>query len=538
MMVAAQRSGVTVAELATCAGVNTVLPETLGNKAVMAIELDSRAVSAGSLFIAAPGVQTDGRNYIAAAIKAGAIAVIAEADGLSIFTKDVSSKALNQHHNSVIAVPQLAQKISAIAAEFYRHPSHDLAVVGVTGTNGKTSCVNLYAQVCARLQQRVAVIGTLGCALFESAVGVGSPSASIKQSHIADTGMTTPNPIAVQKLLAECVAKKADIVAMEVSSHSLDQYRVAAVEVNVAVFTNLTRDHLDYHRSMDEYFTAKKALFALPSVNVAVVNIDDAYGKQLAAELAENFTGTLVCCSQQSDAAASCYARDVQLTRHGVSASITTPWGCGELQAPLLGRFYIDNCLSVIASACAQGELFTDVLDALNQCQPVSGRMQLLAANHCSVVVDYAHTPDALEKALQSLRELHPSELVVVFGCGGDRDKGKRPLMAEIAEYNADSVIVTHDNPRNENSENILKDICAGFTNPAHHSVISNREQAIHFAIQAVAPDGIVLIAGKGHETYQEVGAERLPFSDVAVAQQAIAAQSTMAEQTIIGGEQ
>ncbi|MEH6639464.1 MAG: UDP-N-acetylmuramoyl-L-alanyl-D-glutamate--2,6-diaminopimelate ligase [Porticoccaceae bacterium] len=519
-----------------------VLPEltlSAANAAVLVqgVTLDSRNVSRGDVFIAYPGANHDGREFIALALSAGAAAVLVESDGF-ITDPFVTEKGKDER---IIPVAGLASQASAIAGCFYRHPSRDLVVTGITGTNGKTTCTHLLAQLYTLLGNNAGVLGTLGAELItvsteavisKSLVSETQPSKT-QSSETQPPNMTTADAVATQALLAELRDAGADYVTMEVSSHGLVQSRVAGVRFDTAVFTNLSRDHLDYHGDMAAYLAAKAQLFDAPGLQRAVINIDDPAGRALAAQL----PGTVECLrfgivsAGAGEFACEVRAENCRYTRQGISADIITPWGSGELRSTLLGAFNLSNVLAVITTACAQGKDFDAVLSAIPHLQSVAGRMQLVAEDSSlafgleggapQVVVDYAHTPDALSQALSTLREQCTGKLWCVFGCGGDRDRGKRALMAEVVGRCADRVVVTSDNPRNEDSSAIIENILQGI--PAELSapnllVEADRRAAIRISISQADSADTVLIAGKGHERYQEVAGVRWPFDDVAEA--------------------
>lgn len=470
------------------------------------LALDSRKINAGDVFIALVGAQVDGRNFIASAIERGAAAILVEADkewqGLG-WLGDIP----------VIAVEQLSRSVSEIAACFYQQPSKHLTVTGITGTNGKTTCSLLLGQICALLKGRGAVLGTVGCGVLDSA----SLAPFAQQiDALQTTGLTTPDPVAVQRILAQVREQGATFVAMEVSSHSLVQARVAAVQFECAVFTNLTQDHLDYHGDLASYGKAKQQLLLMPGLRYAIMNADDAWAKSLLTQV----PATVQALSYSlSDNSADIHVKNVQLTAAGASAELVTPWGEAELRSHFLGRFNLGNLLAVIAAACVQGLPFAAVIKAIEHLQPAPGRMQAVAIEQSEqdvgVIVDYAHTPDALENTLNALHEHKPGRVWAVFGCGGDRDKTKRPLMGRIAERLSDYVIITNDNPRTEDPAVIAADILRGMHNTHGCLVIADRAQAIDLAVQQAKAGDIVLIAGKGHEDYQIFAAQTLPFSDV-----------------------
>jgi len=467
------------------------------NQSFSLVTADSRQVVPGALFLAYPGVHSDGRKYIAQAVAAGASAVLWESHG---FVWDAAIKVAN------LGVSQLKSQVAQIAAEFYQYPSRKLDVIGVTGTNGKTSVSQWIAQAMQALGKKTAVIGTIGSG-FADASGNG----------LVETSNTTPDAILLQKMLADYANQGAAAVAMEVSSHGLDQGRVNAIEFDFAVFTNLTRDHLDYHVTMDAYASAKRKLFDWPNLHTAVVNADDDFGKEMAESLRVNSKSLLTYGLLHGDVRAD----TLTLGANGVSMQVTTPQGAAVLSAPVLGRFNAYNLLAVLATLLARQVPLNDAIAAIAQIKPVAGRMQQFGGEDKPlVVVDYAHTPDALENVLVSLREQTQGKLICVFGCGGDRDAGKRPLMGAIAEKYAHHVVVTSDNPRSENPASIIEQVVNGMT--VLPSIAPDRAIAIQQAIKFANKDDVVLLAGKGHEEYQEINGVKAPFSDIAVAQAAL----------------
>lgn len=452
---------------------------------VHGLALDSREIQPGWLFLAVPGQTADGRGYIAQAVANGACAVAYEAD--QGFTPPAVAAP-------VIAIQNLKHTVGHIADRFFGSPSRHLLVIGVTGTNGKTTCSYLLAQVLDRPEGRCGVIGT---------VGVGFPGALAAASH------STPDAVRVHGLLAEFLSQGATCVCMEVSSHALDQGRVQGVVFSVALFTNLTRDHLDYHGSMQAYGDAKARLFAWPGLKTAVINRDDVFGRSLI----DRAKGHCAVTSYGLDAG-DVHALELHPSLQGLQLRVTTPAGELTLNSGLLGRFNAANLLAVLACLSACGQSLQECAVRIAQARPPSGRMERYGRDPQAptVVVDYAHSPDALEKVLGALREHVQGRLWCVFGCGGDRDRGKRPEMGRIAEALADGVILTDDNPRNENPDVIIADIIAGMHAPPQ--VIRDRGAAIRAAIHQAGPGDIVLIAGKGHEDFQQVGVLRLPFSD------------------------
>ena len=452
---------------------------------------DSRKVTAGSLFVAYPGDAADGRDYIPQAIANGAGAVLWEAEG---YNWPADLEAIN------LPVKDLRKQAGEIADEFYGHPSRDLWMVGVTGTNGKTSCTQWLAHCLNSLQRKAAVIGTLGN---------GFPG------QLANAINTTPDPIVLHGLLADYLQQGAVATTMEVSSHGLDQGRVNGVHFDIAVFTNLTRDHLDYHGDMENYAAAKRRLMEWPGLKMAVLNAEDAYGLEFLQALRAEGRPVLSYGMQSGDV----HCTAVQLHETGMDLSVTTPWGEVSLQASVMGRFNAYNLLAVLATLLAMDVPLQAAANAIATLKPVPGRMECLGGpGQPLVVVDYAHTPDALAQTLDALRpvaQARGGQLWCVFGCGGDRDAGKRPMMGAIANRLADHVVVTTDNPRRENPENIIADITASLSTGV--DIIVDRRAAIAHAIQQAAAGDIVLVAGKGHETYQEINGVRHPYSDVDV---------------------
>jgi UDP-N-acetylmuramyl-tripeptide synthetase len=468
------------------------------NQTFTSVTADSRKVQAGSLFLAYPGSHNDGRQYIAQAIQAGAAAVVWEQEG---FTWNADWQVNN------LAVRDLKQQVGSIAAEFYQNPSSKLTMIGVTGTNGKTSVSQWVAQCLTLLGKKTAVLGTIGNGFLGA------------QTEAANT---TPDAILLQAMLADYVEQQADAVAMEVSSHGLDQGRVNGVAFDIAVLTNLSRDHLDYHVTMEAYAAAKQKLFAWEGLSTAVVNVDDAFGKSLASVLnVQNKS-----CLTYGLTSADVQGGDLKLHDTGLTMQVNTPQGHALLSAPVLGRFNAYNVLAVLATLLALKVSLPDSLEVIAKIKPVLGRMQQFGGGALPlVVIDYAHTPDALEKVLSTLKEQidlakTSAKLICVFGCGGDRDVGKRPLMGSIASKLADQVFVTSDNPRSENPAAIIAAVVSEMK--AGYVVDADRANAISAAIQGAKSGDIVLVAGKGHENYQEISGVKHPFDDALIAQVAL----------------
>lgn len=452
------------------------------------ITADSRQVGSGSLFLAYPGEKQDGRAYIAQAIKQGAAAVVWDSEG---FKWDANWQVPN------LAVRNLRQERGQIADSFYGHPSEKLWMIGVTGTNGKTSCSHWLAQTMSAVGRQSALIGTLGNGFL------GALSEAIN---------TTPDPILLHGMLAGYLQQGAKSVAMEVSSHGLEQGRVSGVHFDVAVFTNLSRDHLDYHGDMAAYAAAKKKLFEWEGLSCSVLNIDDAFGAEITAELLAQHQPVLTYGFSEQ---AMVRGENLRFTAQGLSMQLTTPMGAATVSANLLGRFNAYNLLAVLATLLASDVTLPDAVAAISRVKSVAGRMQQFGGDGLPlVVIDYAHTPDALEKVLQALREQSSGKLFCVFGCGGNRDQGKRKLMGAVAAKLADHVIVTTDNPRDEAPEAIAAEILSCLAGNDSHALELDRVKAISKAIKQAEAGDIVLVAGKGHEDYQEIAGVKYPFSD------------------------
>jgi UDP-N-acetylmuramyl-tripeptide synthetase len=464
---------------------------------------DSRRVGPGDVFLAFPGVVHDGRAHIAQAIHAGAAAVAWEPEGWN-WSADWRAPHL--------PVSGLRQRAAGLAAAWHGRPSEQLWMTGVTGTNGKTSIAQWLAAAWTDLGRRTATIGTVGNGFMDAQGRVVDADAPVHATH------TTPDPVTLQGLLAHYRDAGAAGVAMEVSSHGLDQGRVEGVAFDVAVFTNLSRDHLDYHGDMAAYAAAKARLFRWPGLKWAVLNEDDATGAALAGELRGGPAQVL----GYGFASGELRAEACHADRLGLRLEIVSPWGRGQLVSPLLGRFNAYNLLGALGALLAGGAELDAALAALGRVRPAAGRMQKVdgPADAPTVIVDFAHTPDALEKVLAALKPLTPGRLVCVFGCGGGRDTGKRPLMGAAVAAGADAAIVTSDNPRNEDPMHIIAGILAGM--PAGQRVEADRRAAIRAAILEAGPEDIVVLAGKGHEDYQEIHGVKHPFSDFEAARAAL----------------
>jgi UDP-N-acetylmuramoyl-L-alanyl-D-glutamate--2,6-diaminopimelate ligase len=450
------------------------------------ITTDSRKVQPGSLFLAYPGEAADGRDYIADAIKNGASAIIWDSDNFE-WNPDwaVENTAING----------LRLQVGNIASQFYQNPSEKLWVIGVTGTNGKTSITQWLSQCFNFLQRKTAVIGTLGNGL---------------PNQLSETSNTTPDAVLLQSMLADYVRQAVDTVAMEVSSHGLQQGRVRGINFDIAVLSNLTRDHLDYHKTFGAYAAAKRSLFEHSDLQCAVLNCDDDFGKKLEQDLKADDKKVLTYGIGQGDV----QATNVQFESNYFTFNAVTPFGSAPVKANLVGKFNVYNVLAVLATLLASKVSLDDAVKAISHIESAKGRMQMLGGGDLPlVVVDYAHTPDALEKVLETLKAQASSKLICVFGCGGNRDAGKRPLMGKVASTLADAVVVTSDNPRDEAPELIIEDILKGMH--GSFAVEPDRAKAISIGILSAKPKDIVLIAGKGHEEYQEIKSVKNYFSDI-----------------------
>jgi UDP-N-acetylmuramoyl-L-alanyl-D-glutamate--2,6-diaminopimelate ligase len=472
-----------------------------GDVIINDVTLDSRAVGPGTLFLALKGRTHHGLKFAEQAVASGATAVLYE-ESPDAVVPNLGGGVF------VAAVPQLSQRASAIADRFFGAPSQAMTLAGITGTNGKTTCAWLLAQALQFCGRPAAYMGTLG---------FGKPPTVTPTVH------TTSDAVSVQRHLAALRSLGAECVSMEVSSHALDQDRVAGVRFNTAAFTNLTRDHLDYHGTMEAYGAAKARLFAWPSLANRVINVDDPFGVHLASQPS---AARLVVTTQKGTSAGSAmpkadYVRATRVSPDtaGLVIGVESSWGPAELTMRLIGEFNVDNVLTVLAVLLAWNIPLPQAIRGLEQCRAASGRMEMFGGRGLTplAIVDYAHTPDALSKALAAARLHCPGQLRVVFGCGGDRDAGKRPLMGRIAAELADEIIVTDDNPRTENPARIVADIVAGIAGSAPVVVEHDRALAIRMALQRSVPDDVVLIAGKGHEDYQIYGTVRRPFVDQAI---------------------
>lgn len=465
---------------------------------VSSLAMDSRDVERNGLWLALEGSRQHALDHLAEARERGAVAVIAEPGG----AWDRDRIARLSAELPVVSLPGLRRQAGEIAARFFGHAAHTMRMIGVTGTNGKTSVAHYLAQA---LSTRVptAVLGT---------AGNGFPGDLEPSTH------TTLDAVNLHALLGSLGARGARAVAMEVSSHALHQERVAGVPFHTAVFTNLTRDHQDYHGSMQAYAEAKARLFRGAGLSLAVINVDDAVGAGLAEDTRTRTYTVAVGSTPSLTRLGDRYLllREVEARADGLRLCFDSSWGSAELQGHLLGRFNAENLALALAVLLAWDMPLASAVTALEQVRPVAGRMMVfLAPNRPRVVVDYAHTPDALQKVLQGLREHVSGRLICVFGCGGDRDRSKRAQMGAIAQRFADRVLLTDDNPRSEDPEQIVAEILDGMPTREGVQVEHDRAQAILDGIAGGGPGDLVLVAGKGHEDYQEVGGRRTPFSDI-----------------------
>jgi UDP-N-acetylmuramoyl-L-alanyl-D-glutamate--2,6-diaminopimelate ligase len=463
---------------------------------ISGIATDSRKVVAGDLFIAQRGTTHDGHDHIDAAVARGAVAVLVD--------RDVASSSA-----MIVKVDDTRRMAGRVAARFYDHPSRDLGCIGVTGTNGKTSVSHFAAALLTESGRPTGYGGTLGW-------GFAGRSSS--------SDLTTEDAVTVQRRLADLLTTGAEWVAMEASSHALEQGRVDDVAYDFAVFTNLTRDHLDYHATMDQYAAAKRRLFELPTLQGGVVNWDDPQGRRIYRERRSGLDIVRFGATAEADL----HWSDLSFDAGGIAGVLTTPWGRRGFKLALFGEFNVANFTAAAGVACLAGSALDDVIDAAPKLTAPMGRMQFVQLpGRPVVVVDFAHTPDALTKVLDALRRHTAGRLICVFGCGGDRDRGKRPLMAQSVEAASDQAWVTSDNPRSEAPEAIADEIVAGFEGRIDVEIELDRARAIERAIAGAHAVDVVLIAGKGHESYQEIAGHRTPFSDADVARRVLERSET-----------
>jgi len=465
--------------------------------AVASLEYDSRKAGPGALFAAMRGAVTDGHTYIDQCIAQGAAAILCEI------------RPSTPHPGATFVVVEDSRAaLAEVAAAFYRFPSGRMRVAGVTGTNGKTTTTMLLKHVCDDALLRCGLVGTVHYDIGD---------------EILPAARTTPESVDLQRLLGRMVDNGCKAAVMEVSSHAIQQHRSRGIEFDAVVFTNLSQDHLDYHGTMEAYFEAKAAMFDIAleqrkKAPVAVINADDRYGEKLIRRL-ENRMEII---TFGMGSRASFRAGNLRSERNGTTFSLEAEGRQYLVRVPLIGRFNVYNSLATLGAARAMGLRLREAVRALAAAPAVPGRMQQVPVKRAfSAYVDYAHTPDALEKAMETARELQPRSLIVVFGCGGDRDKAKRPLMGAAVARLADLSIVTSDNPRTEEPDAILRDIEKGMKG-ARYEVIEDRAAAIARAVEIALPRDVILVAGKGHETYQEIHGERHPFDDVLITTRAM----------------
>ncbi len=476
---------------------------------------DSRQIARGDVFIAYPGEKFDGRRFVPAAIANGASAVLFDPrDGFQLAVESAVP---------ALAVDDLKLLAGEIAASWYGEPSRRLYSIGVTGTSGKSTSALWLAQLFEALGHRCALIGTLGAGML---------------GDLTDTGHTTPDPVALERLLAKLVRQGANVMAMEVTSVGLVEGRVNGLCFDVVLFTNLSRDHLDYHGSMDAYRDAKASLFGWSGLLAGVINLDDQASTAMRAAMTSEVEAVTFSAAGKSEA--DLYATAIEPLDRSTRLSLAGRFGVRQIEAPIVGRYNVDNLLGVLAVALASGVEFEQIVAALGHISAAPGRLQPVMGDgeHALAgpltLIDYAHKPDALEKALQACRPLaeqRGGQLIAVFGCGGDRDRGKRSIMGEIGARLADRVLLTSDNPRSEAPETILEEIFQGVPLELRSKVVrlADRRAAIERALGAADSKDVVLIAGKGHEDYQDIGGVKHPFSDLLEARRVLASKSQVA---------
>ena len=461
------------------------------------ISSDSRALKPGDLFLACGGETSHGLDYVADAVTAGVAAIAWDSSTAEAPAAEVGVP--------MIPVPDLAQHLGEIANRFFNRPSEQMHVVGVTGTNGKTTVAWLIAQCCELLGESCGYVGTLGAGVGEVAGG---------------EGMTTPGAVELHRNLAEFRGAGAIWAAIEVSSHALSQGRVDGVTFDTVMFTNLSRDHLDYHGSMQRYFETKARLFLDYPARYRIVNLDSEFGTELASRCGQDVVTVSTRFDRVSNGRPFVFVRSVVADGTGSHVRVSSSWGEGHFDLSLPGDFNVANAVIVLAAMLQHGIPVTQACGALSAVSAPPGRMERVPSGDASpsVYVDYAHTPEAVDVALRALRQHCTGRLWCVFGCGGDRDAGKRPQMGRVAERRADEIIITNDNPRSESPAAIIDEIVRGLTSADHATVIEDRAAAIAWAIEHAQPEDVVLIAGKGHENYQLIGGDRIDFSDYGAA--------------------
>lgn len=460
------------------------------------IQADSRKIKPNDLFLAIPGLTTDGREHIAQAIAKGAVAVLAEAP--------YNVDKINKSKVPIVVISDLTKRLGIVASYFYGDPSHSMQVIGVTGTNGKSSTCHFIAELLRNLGCSAATIGTLG---------IGT------SNGYRPTNFTTPDVITLQQNLAALRESGIQSVAMEVSSHALEQYRTVGVNFKMGIFTNLTQDHLDYHQTMSNYWQAKLKFFLDYAISKAVINLDDPYGRQLLVLLPANITVIGYTLETDRKVAIPCIiASDIQHSYNGIKTKLSFMGYEYTVDLPVLGNFNLSNMLAAIGAVSNLGYAMPDVLAQIAKVRNIPGRMQRIYCEHQPlVVVDYAHTPDALSRVLETLRYYCKGKLWCVFGCGGDRDRSKRPAMLSAALTFSDKVILTQDNPRTEDPQQIIADTLQNQSDLSKVQIELDRRFAIEMAIRKANEKDVILVAGKGHEDYQIIGTTKYPFSDIEV---------------------
>lgn len=465
---------------------------------ISGLSLDSRGVVPGDLFFALQGVREHGLMHLEQVVERGAAAVLWETGN-----DNTLSYIASQCELPCYGLDHLATRMGEIASLFHAHPSQAMHCIGVTGTDGKTSVTHFIAQAMQATHGPCGLLGTLGYGVY---------------GELRQPTHTTPDALRLQEELARLRDRQVKNLVMEVSSHALDQQRVAGIRFDTAVLTNLSREHLDYHGDMESYAATKQRLFQLPDLKTVVLNLDESFGRTLLANVSPERRVIVYSLDNDFNPPEQCqwlHARVVKMQQRGMVIAVDSSWGEGVIDTKLLGLFNAANLLAAAGALLAVGMPFKQVLQQLSGVATVPGRMEVFGEKQQPlVVVDYAHTANALQKALQALRRHCSGKLICVFGAGGDRDPGKRPGMGAVAEKFADQLVVTSDNPRTENPDAIIEMIVSGLQRPEHAQRIPDREEAITTAISLAHEGDVVLVAGKGHETYQQVGARRLPFSD------------------------
>lgn len=458
--------------------------------------LDSREVAIHKGFLAIKGHQQDGREFIPQAVSLGAKVILSDTDDES-----AHGQMSMREHSLIVEFFQLAENVAELAQQFFSDPTQQLSTIAVTGTNGKTSTTHFCCQLAQSLGQKSVFVGTLGQGSL---------------NDLRETINTTPDAISMQRIAYQSLQEQAQIMAFEASSHALVQERTAHINTNVAIFTNLTRDHLDYHGTMKAYAAAKRRLLKQPALKTVVLNADDPESSNWLAHKPGSVVAVLIGIDTEvADTEKFCIARNVALTNSGLSFELHTSWGNTQVQVPLFGRFNVYNLVSAASAMLALGHGIEAVTDALALIQPVSGRAERYHHDdYADTIVDYAHTPDALENILCSLRGHVSGRIVCVFGCGGERDQGKRPMMGRIAEQYSDAIILTNDNVRSEDAQAIANDILSGIHDTQKVQVELDRQAAIKMAVSQSSKEDLILVAGKGHEDYQIIGTTKIKYDE------------------------